>query len=478
MIRLSFNSALLLALLLAGPAATSSVDGNGVDDGEENPFLEAAKSLLQDSLAGGQGGGGAGGLGSVLQSFMQTEGAKSGLGSIVSGLAAAKGSVDPQMIGQIVGMFASGAAADKSSSGNDDGPGVDWSSMIDLASGFMSSTAGAGGLQGSSIEGFMNVLPVLVNAFSGGHKHSDDPEVEDFEEHERHARASTFLPPFLSSAYVYWEHFKNSELGTTLWKNSGLGSILKLFIDRDGHFQVDKIFESMENATFRRRWVRSLTSFVAEWIKHVSDPNTQARYLSTTQFIMNGFLKSQGYSKAAQFDPARPAESLSFLADAVFKRQFGLKVNSATYIKPAIAYLQDVFRLGQSKGLSLQHLTSKEIEEKLSELLNHEIIDPVLRVWRVYRFVGKKPECDRYLVCSINRKGQYPDSKTGLKPGVTKLSSLIASWFLSSQTKTPFWKLYNAATEDHNCSTKYSANCQEFHEEDLKATTEYFHNEL
>lgn len=55
---------------------------------------------------------------------------------------------------------------------------------------------------------------------------------------------------------------------------------------------------------------------------------------------MNGFLKSQGYSKAAQFDSARPAESLSFLADAVFKRQFGLKVNSATYIKPAMAYLQ------------------------------------------------------------------------------------------------------------------------------------------
>lgn len=84
-----------------------------------------------------------------------------------------------------------------------------------------------------------------------------------------------------------------------------------------------------------------------------------------------------------------------------------------------------MFRLGQSKGLSLQHLTSKEIEEKLSELLNHEIIDPVLRVWRVYRFVSKKPECDRYLVCSINRKGQYPDSKTGLKPGVTKLSTYV-----------------------------------------------------
>jgi hypothetical protein len=95
------------------------------------------------------------------------------------------------------------------------------------------------------------------------------------------------------------------------------------------------------------------------------------------------------------------------------------------FLTRAGSFFQEVFRLGQSKGLSLQHLTSKEIEEKLSELLNHEIIDPVLRVWRVYKFVLKKPECDRYLVCSINRKGQYPDSKTGLKPGVTKLSRYV-----------------------------------------------------
>lgn len=30
-------------------------------------------------------------------------------------------------------------------------------------------------------------------------------------------------------------------------------------------------------------------------------------------------------------------------------------------------------------------------------------------------------------------------------------SSLSASWFLSGQTGTPFWKLYNAAVEDYNC---------------------------
>lgn len=131
MLRLLLNT--LLLVLLAGFACPSLAGGSNSVDEEENPFLEAAKSLLQDSLAGGQGGQ-AGGLGTVLQSFMQTEGAKSGLGSIVSGLAAAKGSVDPQMIGTLVSMFA-GGASDKSASGNDNAPGVDWSSMIDLASG-------------------------------------------------------------------------------------------------------------------------------------------------------------------------------------------------------------------------------------------------------------------------------------------------------------------------------------------------------
>lgn len=130
MIRFLVN--VMLLVFLAESASPSTLDSNNVDE-EENPFLEAARSLLQDSLAGGQGGAQGAGLGSVLQSFMQTDGAKSGLGSIMSGLAAAKGSVDPQMIGQIVGMFAGGA--NTASSNDNNGPGVDWSSMIDLASG-------------------------------------------------------------------------------------------------------------------------------------------------------------------------------------------------------------------------------------------------------------------------------------------------------------------------------------------------------
>lgn len=104
---------------------------------------------------------------------------------------------------------------------------------------------------------------------------------------------------------------RNSELGQTLWKNSGLANIVGSMTDEVGRIQWEKIMESFENPALRRRWISSLTNFVAEWISHVSDPATQQRYLNTVQFVGNTFLKSQGYPKAVMFEPARPTESLS-----------------------------------------------------------------------------------------------------------------------------------------------------------------------
>ncbi|CAH0390758.1 unnamed protein product [Bemisia tabaci] len=496
----------LFGLLVLAKFSVLRCESNHIDE-ESNPFIEAARSLLQDSLQKKDGPG----IGGILQSIMQTDGGKqigdmllqqtaknpdllSNIGSLVSNIGSTlgdasnsagggggggnSGGFDPALIGQMMDMF-SGKSNDI---GNDvdpkqDAGGIQWDSLMSVASTFMAQANSQGG-QSSGMEGIMNLLPVLMNSIGGGHIHYEDKELEDVEEHKRHEQASSFLPPFLGILREYWEHFKQSELGQTLWNNSGLGRIFQLFVDKDGHFQVDRIFDSMENHAFRRRWIKSLTSFVAEWIKHVSEPATQKRYLATLQFIGNGFLKSQGYARAAMFDPARPAESLSFLADAVFKRQFGLKVNSAKYIRPAVAYVQDVFRLGQSKGLSLSHLTQQEIENKLAETLNGEVIEPVLRVWRAYRYAIKNPSCDRYLICAINRVEPGSEGFAGLKPGVTKITSLMASWFLSGRTGTPFWKFYNAATEDHNCQARYPAECKGFHEEDVRATTEYAHSEL
>lgn len=84
--------------------------------------------------------------------------------------------------------------------------------------------------------------------------------------------------------------------------------------------------------------------------------------------------------------------------------------------------LQDLFKLGDGKNfLNVSHLTSKEISSKLSELLNGELIEPVLRVWRAYKFSIKHPICDKRLICHLNQKDSLPN-KTGLRPGVTKLS--------------------------------------------------------
>lgn len=84
--------------------------------------------------------------------------------------------------------------------------------------------------------------------------------------------------------------------------------------------------------------------------------------------------------------------------------------------------LQEVFRLGQNKGLSLSHLSSQDIENKLSETLNGEVIEPVLRVWRGYRFAVKNTQCDKYIICELNRHDPRSEGPSGLKPGITKLA--------------------------------------------------------
>ncbi|XP_021926119.1 uncharacterized protein LOC110832943 isoform X1 [Zootermopsis nevadensis] len=481
-------------------------------DEEPNPLIEAAKALLQDQL---QNQGAAQAVTGLLQNFMQTDGGRnigdmllgaaksnnganavdilSGLGSILSSATAEQGKgneggIDPQLIGQMVSMFASQAMSGhngdsdsnvdinnneiKSGKGrkkvgtND--AGIDWESMIGLASNFMASQGGAGG----GWEGLLNMLPALIGGGDGSN------EVKRFHNKHQQHKSTSYLHPFMETLYDYWEHFKSSELGQTVWRNSGLEATAQIFTDEDGHFEMERIFGSLENGTFRRRWIKNLSSFVAEWISHISDPATQTRYLTTLQFVGNGFLKAQGYHKGQLFDPARPAESLSHLVNAVFKRQFGLKVNSATYIRPAIAYIQEVLKIGQRKGISLSHLSSHDIENKLAETLNGEVIEPMLRVWRAYRYGTRHPQCDRYVICAVNQLDPSADKGAGLRPGITKLASITASWFLSSNTSTPFWKLYSAATDDHNCQVKYPVDCSDYHTEDIKATTEYAHSEL
>ncbi|XP_065213849.1 uncharacterized protein LOC135840997 [Planococcus citri] len=480
---------LFVSLIQFSSQQSSPYTQNQVNNEEEkNVFLDAAQNMLGNlmeknpdmsknsamaalngifqSMQGGQAI-------SDLLSGMNIPGGKNAATDILSGIAGMleknPQAFDPKVLGQIAQVFSSLAQGKNEITGQQNSP--DWGSILSLASNLMSSISDESS-EGSALEGLLNLLPMLTGNVPSGHVHFADNELEDQSEHARY-QSGSYMPPFMNMVDELWEYFKQSELGEAVWKNSGLEDIFQLFVDEDGYFQVDRLFESMENASFRRKWIKSLSSFVGEWIRHLSDPNTQARYLANIKFLGNSLLKAQGFSDSVLFDPAKPTDSAISLINAVTKKQFGLKIDSGKYIRPAIIYLKEVFKLDEGTNLlSTTQLSSKDITDRLGEVLNNELLEPVLRVWRAYKFTLLNPHCDRQLLCFLNKKDNSSPAQTGLKPGVMKLSSLSAAWYLSGRTGTPFWKLYNAVTEDIVCEVRYAADCHKFYAADHAFTTE------
>lgn len=278
---------------------------------ETNPFLDAAKSFLEEAMEKNLDIGKSAGMTALngilhtiknadskqigdLFSSMNIPNSQNVAGDILTGIAGmlSKNSqnFDPKIIGQVTDVLSDMANKGTETENNeipDKETSPDWGTILGLASNLLSSAADKsfdnnsengieGLLKGGGLEGLMNLLPLLTNSAPSGHVHFADNELEDQSEHKRHEKFN-YLPPFMHIIYEYWEHFKTSEFGETVWKKSGLEGIFQLFVDKDGYFQVDRIFESMENISFRRKWIKSLSSFVGEWVKHVSDPTTQAR---------------------------------------------------------------------------------------------------------------------------------------------------------------------------------------------------------
>lgn len=313
----------LVVLVVAALTLAASCGAHQAEEGI--PLLDAARQMLQDSLDSRGGGAGAaqglGAVGGLLQSFMQSDGGRqlgdmllgggkgagggaaaeilSGLGSLLAGGKGDGPSLDPAIIGHMMDIFTKSNddednAADNEVDVNNNDVGskrqkqqqqqdgaVDWSALLGVASSLMGQGQGQGG---QGLEGLLGVLPTLMQTLgTAGHSHHEDDVIPPEEQeahrgHHVHSHKSTLLPPFLDKFYDMWEHFSESELGRTLSENSGLNALLRLFTDPEtGRFQTDRIFASLENAQFRRRWIRSLSSFVAEWVKRVADPATQAR---------------------------------------------------------------------------------------------------------------------------------------------------------------------------------------------------------
>lgn len=88
--------------------------------------------------------------------------------------------------------------------------------------------------------------------------------------------------------------------------------------------------------------------------------------------MANGFLQSQGYPKQALLDIDRPSESISNLIDHVAKKHLQVKINSVTYVKPAVNYVKDLLKLGKAKQFLKQYNVT-EMTDKLTDTLNLEV---------------------------------------------------------------------------------------------------------
>ncbi|XP_017088781.2 uncharacterized protein [Drosophila bipectinata] len=520
---------LLACLLCLHPYAPTLAE-----EEDSNPLLDMASMFFQEALSnqngggnnGGGGGGGAGlaGVASLLGTFMQANGKGggggggamqilSGLGSLLANNARGNGGqgggFDPSIIGNVLEMFTQGDDEESSSNqnqkrsnsgGSESGIGLD--TILQVASAFMNTQGGdkaahnhqkrSAGEEPETDNGLMNLLPLVMQAVSS----FAGPEGQSTQ--EKHKSHAWVLPPFLEHIHVLWDHFSNSELADALYEKSGVNKIMKGFKGSDGKLDYDKLFESLNNQSFRRRWIKSATLYLADWASYLANPDVYLRYFQTAQIMFNGLLKSQGYPKQTHFDPARPGETISNLLDHVAKHHLNVKIDSRQYVKPAVGYAKELLKLGQARGLLQFNAT--EISDKLTDTLNLEVIEPVLKVHRAYRYISKTPQCDRYVLCQLNaaaldqqqklqqqqqQKSQQRQSQTsasgliaGVSPKIVKIGSMGAAIFISTETGTPFWTLFGVINAPYNCEAKYPVDCNGFHEGEAKVTTEYIHNEL
>lgn len=88
--------------------------------------------------------------------------------------------------------------------------------------------------------------------------------------------------------------------------------------------------------------------------------------------MVNGFLQAQGIPKHALFDPQRPSETIAHLVDYIAQHYMQTKFSSLTYVKPAVSYAKDLFKLGKARGL-LQKFNATELSDKLTDTFNLEV---------------------------------------------------------------------------------------------------------
>ncbi|KAL4707052.1 hypothetical protein ACJJTC_014331 [Scirpophaga incertulas] len=380
MARISF-----ILVLLCQTITIPMLGGRGDD---ENPFLDLASSFIQN-MGDGTGDNGLGAIGSIMGSLMQGDNAKnlgamfgqslngggntgdvlSGLGSLLGGQ---DGKMDPAFIGSMISMFAQqmGSNEEPKRQKRQNKPNNEFNieSIMNIASNFMGNKNGG------------SILPVIMSTLNS----LSEPEAQKrAHDHKDHA---SFLPPFLEKAHLYWDLFINSELGKGLWEKSGLRRAFKAFTGPDGRLSFEMIFKNFENHSFRRHWIKAAAKYLTDTVVQNAKPEVYQRYLASGQYILNGFLDAQGLPKNIHFDMTRPETSLTKMINYILSKYMDLNTDVSEYVKPAIAYIKQTVKMAESAS---QNLASRSdyhaLADRLTDTLNLEVIEPVLRVFRAYK---------------------------------------------------------------------------------------------
>ncbi|KAL7018610.1 hypothetical protein ACKWTF_010831 [Chironomus riparius] len=381
-------------------------------EAEGSPFLDMAASFLENFSQGQGGNSGSGiegiaGIASMIGSMMQSsetgKSQPSGAAQIIAGLGSllaansgtgnsnsGGGGFDPSIIGNVIQMFAAAnSGSDQRGKRSSEGNGLE--TVLSLASTFLSSYNNQEtdddietneikhnenpykkqkeepkhpGLNGDNL---LNLLPIVMqtlNSFSGS-------AMEKTEAKHKHDHGGV-LPPFLEKIHTAWDHFTNSELSDAIYKKIGLDMVFKGFVGRDGKVDYDKLFETLQNQSYRKRWIQKSIVYLAEWANYLANPEVYRSYFATGQMMFNGFLQSQNFPKKTQFDIKKPSETISSLINYAVKKHLMIDVDSMPYVNPFISYVKDVLKLGKNREY-LQKMNSTDVSNKLTDTLNLEV---------------------------------------------------------------------------------------------------------
>ncbi|KAK5644446.1 hypothetical protein RI129_005746 [Pyrocoelia pectoralis] len=440
-------SVLLLIIALAQTTVQDSYEENEIDtDGFENiisTFLlsKSGQELGKTLLTMGAGGN----ANQILD----------GIGAILGNGGEGSGKIDPTFLSSALNLLVMNK--DAIGKNEEQSPILSW--VVELF-------AKEGGLQ--------NLMSFLPTALSSINSFIDEEGKGD------KSGSDWILPPIIEKVQEFATLFMNSELAHTLTAILKDMEVYKMVVDKRGKINVEKIFALLENHSFRKQGIEIITERIGAIASRLFDPSLREMILTTLESNINQMLRDRDFPQSAVFDRQNPIDSISAICNYGFKKTFGYQIRSKQYVKPAFKYLKSIYINIQTKGyFTGKKMNANDLSNNLADIINLEIIEPFIRVFRAYRFAKKHTKCDKYVVCLLNK--DVVDESVSLpiiKKWLTKGANLIGSWFISNHTGTSYWTFYSYIMDDMDCKKVHFKSCDTFHEEEMIATTKPVHTEL